>query len=401
MMMRKSAVGIIAVLLMAAVCQAGSIFSGGGVGLWKWTSSGRDAGMGILGFGMRDSSSVGAMNPAVWSGITMTRFSAGMGIHHFSSQDDFASDQSDDFALEYAALGMSLKKNLTIGVRFYPQSRIDYRRYETAAIGNLVFSDYNIGKGGISTGTFLLAGKVKEDLDLGLSLDFIFGSLSTLWGADFASSTISDVQYTLAKKLFGVRPAGGFLFQLNEKTTIGGYGALGVNVPVTEELDYSYSDSTSEQDLDFSYPNIAGVGFQHYLRPRLILAGDVLWAGWQKRNQEIGDSDRYQTAVCASAGMEIVPLNETLVPIYQKLAYRWGVSYQALYYQSPAGQTVNDFAVSAGLGIPLEDVKSRLDITFTLGKRGDLDTNNAEEIYYRMGFYINTGEKWFVRTKKY
>jgi len=354
-----------------------------------------------MGLGHRDSLAVGGFNPAVWSGITVTRFSVGAGVLHFASQDEFARDESDDFALEYTALGISLKQNLTLGIRFFPQSRIDYRRFQMETMGEIEYKDYNIGRGGISTGTILIAGGIKEKISAGAGADFVFGSLNTLWGADFTSGSIMDVQYTLAKKVFGVRPCGGIHYRLSDKTGVGAYGAWRVKIKVQEEMDHSYSDSTSEQDLNLNYPFIAGAGIEHYLKERLILSGDVLWAGWQSKGQEVGVSGRYQPAFYAGAGIELAPLDEPLIPLYQKVAYRCGFSYQALYYQSPAGEGVNDISVSGGLGIPLKDGRSKLDIAFTLGKRGDLNRNGAEEVYYKLSFYINTGEKWFVRTKKY
>ena len=381
---------------------AGSIFSGGGLGLINHSQGGRAAGMGILGISLFDTTSVGSANPALWALIPVTKFSGGMSVSRFDSRDTGGNDVSDDFLLQHAALGISLKKNLTIGFKFFPQSRIDYRTFDrSATVSGLDYEAFNIGKGGVSTASLVASSKLTKNSFIGAEIDFIFGNLNTLWGANFTSTSISDVQYTLNKRIYGIRPKLGFSIDLGNRQYFGLYAAASADMDAEQEIDYTATDSTWVADIEFSYPASFGLGYSFPVSGRVQSEIDFLWTGWKREGQEIGESNRYQQSQFFGIGFEVQPLSGTMLPFYQKLHYRTGVNYQSLYYQSPAGESVSDYSFSFGLGIPLKQQFSRMDVSLTAGKRGNLDDNYAEETYYNIGVYFSTGEKWFVRKKRY
>ncbi len=357
--------------------------------------------MGILGFAYLDSSIIGSLNPSHLAGISVTRLSAGTALDRFISRDHLHKDISDEFEIRYVALGIPIKNNITLGFRFFPQTRIAYRQKVHKSIGELYFEDYNIGKGGVSIATSVIAAKLKNNVLIAGGLDFIFGNLNTLWGVNFNTSGISDVQFIKNNQLFGIRPEIGFYIPLNSKSTLGLFGALDIDVKVIEEVDYTYADSTSSTDLNLHIPPCIGIGFYYKLSERIGSAFDYMWVGWKKEEQDVGIPDKYQASQFFGLGMELLPISGILLPLYQKLFYRAGISYSTLYYQYPVGETVNDYSASLGLGIPLKHSLSRLDLAFTLGMRGDLSKNDAQELYYSLGFYVNTGEKWFVKKKRY
>jgi hypothetical protein len=100
-------------------------------------------------------------------------------------------------------------------------------------------------------------------------------------------------------------------------------------------------------------------------------------------------------------GAELTPLTEPLAPFVKKITYRAGIKFRNLYYQYPDGETVGEATFSLGCGIPLKAQQGRMDINFDIGKRGNLKLNGAEELFFGCGIYFNSGEKWFVRQKKY
>ena len=395
---------IVIILLITALPTlgfCGSIFSSGGIGLISLNPGGREAGMGILGIGLADSAAVGSLNPALWAGTNVTRFSGGAGMNRFGSKDEFADDLSDDFNLRFIALGICLKPGLTLGFRFHPQSRIDHRWTESKWLGDLKYEDFYIGKGGVSIGSAILAGRLSPKIWAGGGVDMIFGNLSTLWGVNFVSAYIADAEFILSEQLFGLRPRIGLYYAIDDEKALGFFAAAGTDVDVTEEYDYSYSDSTSSVERNLRFPPIVGAGYSFPISSRVKGSIDFLWMGWKQDNQDIGEANRFQQAQFLGFGMEIPPLNEPFAPLIQRLAYRAGVNYCNHYYQYPDGKTVGEVSLSLGLGIPLKESNGRVDLAFSFGKRGDLNTNQAEELFLNFGAYINTGEKWFVRKKRY
>ena len=389
-------------LLFGHSAFAGSIFSGGGVGLIMQNPGGRSTGMGILGIGLLDTMNAGSINPALWAGIPVTKFSGGFSVFSFKSQDAAASDVSNDFNLQYIALGIPLKKDLTIGFKFFPQSRIDYRVFNRSVSSTgYEYEDFNIGKGGLSTASLVLSSRISKNSFIGGELDFVFGNVNTLWGVNFASNSISDVQYTLSERVFGVRPKLGYFYDLGNGANFGVFAAAGASLDAEREIDYSLADSVKTSSIEFDYPASFGLGYYFPVSNRIQSEIDFLWTGWKSAGQDIGVENRYQESQFFGIGFEFQPQSGSQLPFYQRLFYRTGINYQSLYYQSPTGEPVNDYSVSFGLSIPLKQQFSRLDLSFTAGKRGDLNSNGAEEIYYTAGFNISTGERWFVRKKRY
>lgn len=389
-------------LLFCHSALAGSIFSGGGVGLITQNPGGRAQGMGILGIGLPDTMSVGSINPALWAGIPVTKFSGGFSAYNYRSEDAGGSDVSDDFNLQYIALAIPVKKDLTIGFKFFPQSRVDYRIYDkSVSSSGYEYEDFNIGKGGISTVSLIVSSRISRNSFLGGELDFVFGNVNTLWGVNFASNSISDVQYTLSNRVFGIRPKLGLYYDTGNDSYFGIFAAAETSMDAEKEFDYSLVDSSETVDIEFNYPASLGIGYNFPVSNRVQSEIDFLWTGWKSAGQDIGQENRYQESQFFGIGFEFQPLTGEQLPLYQRLYYRAGLNYRNLYYQSPAGEPVSDYSVSFGLSFPLKQQFSRFDVSFTAGKRGDLASNGAEEIYYTAGLNISTGERWFVRKKRY
>ncbi len=355
--------------------------------------------MGILGLASIDSGSVGNLNPAVWAGAGVTRFTGGVGLDRFISRDHSGEDMSDDFSLRFAALGVSLKPGITLGFRFYPQTRADIRINRTEWVGESKYENLTIRRGGVSIGSALLAARLTQKLWLGAQADFIFGTYNDYWRIDFSS--IADVEYRLIDHFFAIRPALGVLYRFNPRASVGFFAAPAVELEVSEQIDYTSSDSVFTEDRVFDYPFNLGGGLNFPLKGRLSGAVDFMWNGWTSEDKTVGSPDRYEESYFLGAGLELNPVADKLAPYPKRLFYRAGISYRDLYYQSPAGRTVSEFSGSLGLGVPLKDLYGRIDFALTIGKRGKLSDNDAEEMFINFGFYINTGEKWFVRRKRY
>lgn len=405
---------LLAIAVFSAVSNADSIFSRNGWGFYNLNQCGREAGMGILGIGSADTSMVGSLNPAIWAGINVSRFSTGVAISRFSSKDNTTSDLSDEFTLQYVALGISFKPGLTFGLRFFPQTRMDYRMYDVKTLptdNSYKYEEIYLGKGGISVATALLAARISPKIWIGGGVDVVFGNILTLWrlnfiegGGAYASYTKYDPldnEFRLTDKTIGVRPRIGFYGKITENSSFGIFAAADLNMTVTEELMYWNSDSTSSVERKMNFPATAGVGYYFPIAENLHGEFDFLWTGWKKDNQEIFNSERFTQSQFFGFGVEIDPEKEQYLPIAKRMSYRAGINYRNLYYQIPAGEQVPEYSLNFGAGIPLKNKTGSFDVNLTIGKRGNLSNNDAEELFFNIGFYINTGEKWFERKRKY
>ena len=393
----KYAKYILIVFLAAALvtgAEAGSIFSGGGIGLWKFNPGGRESGMGILGLGLADTSAVGGINPAVWAGGEITRFSGGASVTRYLSRGHGIDDVSDDFELQYVAVGVALKPPVVIGFRFFPQSRADIRLQSSESVGGNDYDRLQIYRGGISQASAVVSGRITDKLWAGGTVDFMFGTLDSYLRVNF--DAIQDVEYRLTNHLFGVKPRLGLLFFPREGVSVGVTGAPGISLNVEREIDYTTSDSLWEAEDEYQVPFEIGVGGAFPLSGRFNGAVDVMYLGWDDQKKSIGNPSSYREAFFVGAGVELKPVERLLATVFQKSFYRLGANYRSFYYEFPAGESVTELSVSAGMGIPLKDDGSRLDFSLIVGQRGDLTANDLQETFVSFGLYINAGERWFI-----
>jgi hypothetical protein len=76
--------------------------------------------------------------------------------------------------------------------------------------------------------------------------------------------------------------------------------------------------------------------------------------------------------------------------------YRAGVFYGQMNFLSN-GKPVNEYGLTAGLGLPIRQGISRIDVALQAGKRGDLKINGLSEMFFRLNFSVSANELWFVR----
>ena len=397
--MNKINTTILTVLLPVSLFAA-SIFSAGGIGIIDDYAGGRPQGMSVLGIALEDSMSSGFLNPALWSGITTTRFSAGFGISRFYWSEDGQNDLADDFELESAALGFSLKPGLTLGFHFHPVSRKEYRLVESNMVDSVNYTQILHSKGGLSKGSAVISLEVTPNIKLGLTAGLLWGSFQDTVKMDFTTSGYYDSEIIFERDAIGGIYGGGFHTVLKNRLNIGAFCLFPSDLSVDQSLDV-HTDSILTSEYKIRFPLTAGVGIAVPLSNRVLGSADYLMRDWDGKRQRIGGTELYHRSHRFGMGIEIAPTEESLAPFIKRIAYRFGFGFASLYYHSLNDETVKQWNVSYGMGIPLKDNRARLDLVLSFIKRGDSGTNGISENIYRMSLYINAGEKWFERRKKY
>ena len=413
--MRK-AVFIMLAIIVAFIGEAlgDSIFATGGIGLAVPRPDGRSASMGVLGIGLADTTSVGSLNPALWAGTNLTRFSSGVEIIRYNSRDLQDSDLTDQFVLPFTALGICLKPGLTLGFRFSPYTRMDTRLVEIITLppnDEYSVEEIYLLKGGVSLGSTILAVRLSEKIWAGAAVDLIFGSIYNIWRLNFFSgggaygtytgSDALDSEFRLEQNLMGIRPRGGIYLPIGKVYSLGVFAAPPVKIDVEEKLEYWGVDSSRVIKSEMEFPAELGFGFCFPVRERVIGVFDFLWTGWKGDEQVIGNPAGYHESQTFALGVEFEPLTDPLESWLKRTYYRTGINFSNLYYQVPAGKTVLEYSLNLGAGLPVPAGYGRMDLNFTLGKRGELNINGADETFFKFGVYISTGERWFLRKKKY
>ena len=62
-------------------------------------------------------------------------------------------------------------------------------------------------------------------------------------------------------------------------------------------------------------------------------------------------------------------------------------------------KSIEDFAVTAGLGLPLGGTFSKINVGLEIGKRGTVYNNLVEENYINLSIGLSLSDRWFVKRK--
>jgi hypothetical protein len=114
---------------------------------------------------------------------------------------------------------------------------------------------------------------------------------------------------------------------------------------------------------------------------------------------------RYEDASSLKFGGFWVPKSNSLTSYWNRVIYKAGFHYDntglAIKTQPTATEytSINDFGISFGLGLPIGNQLSEINLGFEYGKRGRTDNGLVQENYYNLRLSLNLVDKWFRKNK--
>lgn len=93
------------------------------------------------------------------------------------------------------------------------------------------------------------------------------------------------------------------------------------------------------------------------------------------------------------------------IPDYASFAKFWNrVVYRAGFYSEKTGlvinnESINEFGISFGLGIPAGGLFSNVNTTIEFGKRGTTNANLVEEKFINFQLSLSLNDRWFIKRK--
>ncbi len=100
-----------------------------------------------------------------------------------------------------------------------------------------------------------------------------------------------------------------------------------------------------------------------------------------------------------------ITLGGFYIPDYESFGKFWNrVVYRAGLYSEKTGlvindESINEFGISFGLGIPAGGLFSNVNTTFEFGKRGTTNSNLVEENFINFKISLSLNDRWFVKRK--
>lgn len=398
--------------------------------------------MGGVGVAMWSSTRVNVMNPASYALTPRQSFLFNFGIeggHYRNEQTKYGSGSTvktayNSINIHDIAFQMPLAKGLGMGFSLTPYSNVGYNMYGddtsqgiTGAVGNVRYTYY--GEGDVTEVKTGLGWTPFRGFAVGASLVYYWGSIDRNYTAspqvitgsgDYSTTTgLDSYDVSQFKAQLGVMysPIYNEKYILTFGATYDMGGSLNPSLKKFVYVDNLLSTVVrSEEDkalpLRLPHQISGGVYFQS---DRVRVGMDYVYQDWGSQNSnylESGGSGvnvAYTDTNTVKVGFEFTPRYTDVANFLNRVAYRVGARIGD-YYQTFGGCKINQYALTAGLGLPIRLFgNSAVDVGFEWGIRnpekdvvpiGDTFAGMVKQQYFKVSIGLSLfGDSWFVRQK--
>lgn len=371
-----------------------------------------------------DSIHVNLANPAAYSKLWLTAYTAGISHTEYRLKDWSEEQNHSVTNLDYLSIGFPVAKNMGVGFGIMPYSSVGYslRDETTNSNGAEVVNVYN-GEGGLNRIYASVGFAPIKNLSLGVTANFNFGTLeyqriqsvegvqfgtldnreSRVNGYDFKyalnyTPTIKE-KYTLYTSIL-VNTQGNLVSKNTE--TLGSFSlATGSNIEVID-VDL---DAANLRNTELKIPTRTTVGLGFGEDKKWFMGAEYSFQQFSDfENRFLGlDNVTYNNASTYAFGGYWIPDHTALTGYFKRVVYRAGLRYDKSGLEVN-NKEINNFGITFGLGLPLSGATldtyfSNLNLGFELGRRGTTDANLIEESYLKINIGLSLNDKWFQKRK--
>ncbi|MEM6628456.1 MAG: hypothetical protein AAF694_02240 [Bacteroidota bacterium] len=405
-----------------------SPFSRYGVGDVLNNSTSRNEAMGGIGIASNNYFSLNRLNPASYSDLVFTTMDIS-GFGQFSTlRSNSSSEEEASAGFQNIFFGFPANSKLALAFGFSPYSVVGY---DVSATQDIPYRDTlqqstvsYIGDGGINQAFLgasvkLLNGKLR----IGGNLAYSFGNTryrtETFNDNDSGGNLVLD----LSEEVF----VGGFSTQIGviyEDTLSSKEGPEDILFRLGATTDFNF-DLTGDRDIVLNtqggtqifttdtisstegaivLPTQLGVGVNFNQIGKWSLGADLRYQNWSTF-RSFGEDPGLDTELRIGLGGEWIPNYQSL-KYFPRIHYRAGFFFKNSYVTFE-DEPISDIGFTLGLGLPATPsamdrfnpgrTTSKINLSFTLGRRGSLDTLPLEELYVRVRLGITLNDRWFVK----
>lgn len=366
-----------------------------------------------------DSIHINLTNPAAYSKLKLTAYTAGISHTEYRLKDWSEEQKTSVTNLDYLSIGFPLAKNVGMGFGLMPLSSVGYSlRDERTTTGGASVTNVFSGDGGLNRIYASVGFELIKNLSLGVTASYNFGTLEYR-----RIQSVEDVQFGTLEDRESRINGYDFKYALNYTPTIKDKYTLYTSVLVSTQGNLvsknsaklgSFSLVTGEEievlDVNLDADNLRNTELKIPTRATVGLGfgEDKKWfLGGEYSFQQFGDFENtflglenvtYNDAATYSFGGYFVPDYRSITSYFKRVTYRAGLRYDVsgLVVNN---KEINNFGITFGLGLPLGNSFSNLNLGFELGRRGTTDANLIEESYFKVNVGLSLNDRWFVKRK--
>ena len=382
-----------------------------GIGLTNFKGTVENRAMGGLSI-FADSIHINMQNPASYGRLKRTNYAIGASHDRIKLETESASDNAKITSLDYLALAFPVSDKVGIGLGVMPYTSVGYRILDmnegSASLLN--------GRGGMNR-VFLSAGwAVTPDLSIGVDADYNFGNFQ-----NSQSINREDLQYGTTDVNRSDIKGFTFNFGANYQKDITEKLKLHVSTNYAPSMDLDSENSRIISTVDFSSgtgrlidvreldlsntqfeaPSRLSFGAGIGERNKWFVGAEYASVGTSSYEDSFsfrGDNGEYEDASQFSLGGFYIPKYNSFTSYLERVVYRAGFRYDGTGLVVN-NESINEFGISFGLGLPVGLEFSNINLGIELGQRGTKDSGLIQENFMRLSIGLSLNDKWFTKRK--
>ncbi|MFN8548998.1 MAG: hypothetical protein U0527_13790 [Candidatus Eisenbacteria bacterium] len=398
-MVHRTFVALGAVALLAGAGQAQSLWNAEGLGGWNEGYDLASRGTGYTAIGRVDPFGMSSLNPAAlaWARRPAAHFGLLLENSWVKTDSDGSGGRTGTTRLPAVLVALPLSRGVGINLGFRDLTTGFYRYKATIHEGSGDAFERSLeGTGGL--GQFqcgVTARALESRLALGAQLGVVGGTLRDLIRDDFEDDAYQDTRNLLRTRAEGGRPVTfGFQAQPIEALECGGFVTASTRLDVRSLFD-NRTAQKEESRGHLDLPPGLGLGVTAHASARWRLSFDWSQRRWSEHDfalagQEVGRGfTRLGDASRIGFGITRVPgEHPPKDPLASRSVYRAGFTRAILPVRQADGAEVAEWALTAGVGLPIQFDRGYVDGLFEFGKRGSASKTDLSETFLRLGMSV-------------
>jgi hypothetical protein len=184
--------------------------------------------------------------------------------------------------------------------------------------------------------------------------------------------------------------------------TVGGVFGLDNSLKLRNTVtltNYGSQTTTDQGNYNSTYtlPLFYGAGFSIKNNYGFTLASDYRFQKWEGSNANT-DNMKYANSRQYAIGIEYQPAIRIPKNYFQRMFYQVGYNYNQSYLRI-RGNQINEYAFTAGIGLPIKGERTYFNISFETGNRGKLGNALFKETYNQINLNLVFRDFWFIKSK--
>ncbi|WP_309642447.1 hypothetical protein [Flavobacterium sp.] len=359
-----------------------------------------------------DSIHINIQNPAAYASLKMTTYTVGGSFNSTRLNSFTSNEKAQRSTLDYLAVGIPLKK-MGFGFGLIPYSAVGYRINNKDALG--VVNRYS-ATGGLNKVFLGFGYKINPNISVGADINYNFGKIETV-GIEKIPEVQLGTQEVNTSELSGANVNLSVMYQRKINQKLDAYGSFvfspesnlsSKNTRVNSTV--LYSDFFDPQNVDVAdaiknnntikLPSKATFGFGVGQSKKWMVGAELTFqqsSRFGNRNNDITNVE-YKNAAKFGLGGYYIPNYSSFSNYFKKITYRGGFRYENTGMVIK-NENIRDYALTAGLGLPLGGAFSNLNIGVEYGRRGTAKALLIEENYTNVIMSLSLNDRWFIKRK--